>query len=60
MNGPYMMASDHVDYLDMGMTPPEGSERWIASYAQEAFDRYIKPHRKLAAFIKDRCCLDIE
>ena len=60
LNGHYMMATTHVDYLDMGLTPPEGSERWIAPYAQEAFDRYIKPHGKLAEFIKDWCCLDIE
>ena len=60
MNGHYMMATNHVDCLDCGITPPEGSERWIAPYAQKAFDIYIKPHSKLAAFVKDSCCLDIE
>lgn len=60
LNGHYMMASDYMEYLEMNMTPPEGSERWIASYAQKAFDKYIKPHGKLAEFIKDRCCLDIK
>ena len=55
-----MMASDLMDYMGMNMTPPEGSESWIAPYAQKAFDRYIKPDEKLAAFIKERCCLNIE
>ena len=34
------MASDHIDYLDMNMTPPEGSEYWLAGYAQDAFDEF--------------------
>lgn len=60
MNGHYMMATSHMDYLEMGETPPEGSERWIAPYAQKAFDKYIKPYPKIAAFVKSHCCLDIE
>ena len=60
MNGPYMMASDYRDYRDMGMTPPEGSESWIAPYAQDAFDEFVKPYGKLATFIKERCCLEIK
>ena len=59
LNGHYMMASDHVDFLDMGMTPPEGSEYWLANYAQKAFDEFIKPHERLAAFIKEHCAMEI-
>ena len=54
-----MMASDYIDSLEIGMTPPEGSERWIAPFAQEAFDKYIVPYKALAEFIKDNCCLEI-
>lgn len=60
MNGPYMMASDYMDYRDLDMTPPEGSESWLAPYAQKAFDEFIKPFPKLAEFIKERSCMDIE
>ena len=60
MNGEYMMASDYMDYKDMGMEPPEGSECWLASYARKAFNEFLKPHEKLAKFIKDNCCMDIE
>lgn len=59
LNGQYMMASDYIDSLEIGMTPPEGSERWIAPFAQEAFDKYIVPYKALAEFIKDNCCLEI-
>lgn len=59
LNGPYMIASDYMDYWDMNMEPPEGSESWIALYAQEAFDEFIKPHPRLAEFIREHCCLDI-
>lgn len=60
LNGHYMMASDHIDYLDMNMTPPKGSEYWLASYAQDAFDEFIKPHEKLATFIKEHCAMEIQ
>ena len=54
-----MMDSTYIDYMDEGATPPEGSENWIARYAQEAFDRYIKTHDRLASFIKNNCNFEI-
>lgn len=59
LNPQYMMDSTYIDYLDEGATPPEGSENWIAVYAQEAFDKYIKNHTKLTTFIKRNCYLQI-
>lgn len=41
------------------MQPPQGAETRVASFAQEAFDKYIKRNVKLASFIKDNCCLEI-
>ena len=60
MNGPYMMASDYMDHRDMGMEPPEGSESWLAPYAQRAFDEFLKPQEKLAGFIKEHSPMEIE
>lgn len=60
LNSVYFMASDFMDYMEVGEQPPKGSDLWIAPYAQEAFDKYIKPDAKLAAYIKENCCLDIE
>ena len=54
------MASDYMDYLEEGLTPPEGSEAWIASFAQDAFDKVIKPHKAIANFILTTCYLEIQ
>lgn len=53
------MASDYMDYMEMGITPPEGSEYWIASFAQDVFDKIIKPHLAIANFIISTCPLKI-
>lgn len=60
LNPHYLSATDYIDSLDCGITPPEGSEYWLAPYAQNAFDKYIKPNPSLASFIKDNCPLDVE
>ena len=41
----YMMSTDYVDHLDLGMTPPADSQYWVASFIQNTFDKWIKPHR---------------
>ena len=54
------MASDYMDYVEMGENPPEGSEAWIAPFAQDAFDKVIKPHKAIANFILTTCYLEIQ
>lgn len=56
----YLMASDYMDYMEEGLTPPKGSEAWIAPFAQDAFDKVIKPHEKIANFILTTCYLEIQ
>ena len=53
------MASDYMDYMEMGLKPPKGSENWIAAFAQDAFDKIIKPHLTIADFIISTCPLEI-
>lgn len=60
LNPAYLMASDYMDYLEFGETPPAGSDQWIAPFAQKAFDKHIKNHSKLAEFIKNNCSLQIQ
>ncbi|WP_297251756.1 hypothetical protein [uncultured Prevotella sp.] len=60
LNPVYMMASDYMDYIEMGIKPPVGSDCWISPYGQKAYDKYIKPNIKLAEFIKNNCFLNIE
>lgn len=59
LNPVYFVASTYIDYMEEGMTPPTGSDCWISSFAQNAYDKYIKPNTTLAKFIKDNCFLDI-
>lgn len=60
LNPTYFMASDYMDYMECGETPPEGSENWIATFAQTAFDKYVKQCSKLAEYIKRTCRLEIK
>lgn len=59
LNPQYFMASDYFDYLELGQTPPKGSENWIAPMAQEVFDKVIKPKKDLAIFLTENVCLEI-
>ncbi|HRQ18296.1 MAG TPA: hypothetical protein PL085_14570 [Agriterribacter sp.] len=45
LNDHYMMSSDYVDYLDLGMAPEEDSQYWVAPFIQNAFDKYVKTTR---------------
>lgn len=60
LNPQYLMASDYMDYIEMGMTPPDGCQNWIAPFAQEAFDKVIKPYSRISQFIKRTCYMEIE
>lgn len=52
LNPHYIMASDYTDALDCGASPEEGSERWVAPFVQEIFDKYVKTRcPELAVYI---------
>lgn len=54
LNEHYFMSSDYIDYLDLGMTPKEDSQYWVAPFIQEIFDKIIKSKRPdLAKEIKN-------
>lgn len=53
------MASDYYDALEMGETPTAGSENWISPFAQDAFNRYLKPDKSLSKLIRSCCSLEI-
>jgi hypothetical protein len=57
----YMMSSDYVDSLDLGLTPEEGSQYFVARFIQEIFDKVIKKNRMdLAIKIKSHTAMKIE
>lgn len=60
LNPQYLMASDYMDCIEVGQIPPTGCENWIAQFAQDAFDKVIKPHKNISEYIKSTCYLEIE
>lgn len=57
----YMMASDYVDSLDLGLVPEEDSQYFVAPFIQEIFDNVIKKNRiDLAVEIKSHTVMRLE
>jgi hypothetical protein len=57
----YMMSSYYVDSLDVGLTPEEGSQYFVASFIQKIFDNVIKKNRMdLAKVIKNNTLMKLE
>src|SRR5574344_78995 len=51
MHCEYFVASDYIDYLDLGETPPKGCEYRVAPFADNMFVKYIHPYNKLKDFL---------
>lgn len=61
LNDHYMSSSDYRDFIDMGMTPPEDSQYWIDSIAQDFFDNVIRAKRPdIADLIKSRSAMHLK
>ena len=45
LNDHYMMSSDYIDCLEMGITPEADSQYYVAPFIQEIFDSEIKTKR---------------
>ena len=41
-SGNLVMASDYIDYLECGQTPPENSQYWVAPFALKTYDETIR------------------
>jgi len=60
LNDHYMMSSDHLDYLECGMTPEPDSQYWVAPFIQEMFDNILTKDRPdIMAKIKQHSCMHI-
>lgn len=61
LNDHYFMSSDYIDCLEIGMTPEEDSQYWVASFIQEIFDGVIKLYRPdIANEIKSKTKMKLE
>ncbi len=60
LNDHYLSSSDYVDYLDMGMQPPEDSQYYVAPFIQEIFDDILKINRPdIAREIKEHTSMGL-
>ena len=56
----YMMSSDYVDALEVGMVPEKDSQYWVAPFVQKAFDDIITKERpEITALIKQNSCMQL-
>lgn len=57
----YMSSSDYADSMDLGITPEEGSQYWVAPFIQEIFDEVINRKRPdIANMIKSETSMDLK
>jgi hypothetical protein len=47
----YMSSSDYMDHLELGLSPPEGSQYWVAPFMQEEFDKIHSINKEVAEII---------
>lgn len=60
LNDHYMMSSDYVDYLDVGLDPEPDSQYWVASFIKEAFSGIVEVNRPdIAKFIKSNTLMHL-
>lgn len=45
INEHYMMSSDYIDYMEASMSPPDGSQYWVATFIQEMADNILSKVR---------------
>jgi len=57
----YMMSSDYIDSLEMGLKPEEDSQYWVANFVQEVFDKVVKCKRyDIAKELKENTYMQLE
>lgn len=60
LNDHYMMSSDYIDSLEVGESPEENSQYWVAPFVQEIFDNIITKERPdITAAIKERTSMQL-
>lgn len=54
LNPHYMVSTDYIDALEVGVQPEEGSQYWVAPYVKEVFDKYVVTNRPdVAEFMRN-------
>lgn len=56
----YASSSDYIDHLELGLSPPDGSQYWVAPFMQEEFDKLHSSNKKLAELIRSASYMEFE
>lgn len=60
LNPHYMMSTDYIDALDLGMQPKEDSQYWVAPYVKNVFEKYIVTIRPdIAQYMKNHTMMKL-
>ena len=60
LNPHYMMSTDYIDALDLGLQPEEDSQYWVAPYVTEVFEKYIVTKRPdIAEYMKNHTTMEL-
>ena len=60
LNPHYMVSTDYIDALDLGMQPEEDSQYWVAPYVKAVFEKYIATKRPdIAQYMKNHTMMEL-
>ena len=61
LNDHYMMSSDYIDYLELGLKPEEDSQYFVAPFVQDIFNKVLKKNRMdIVEEIKSKTAMKLE
>lgn len=56
----YVMATDYIDYLELGQTPPDESQYWVEPFVIEFLKNNIKMiDENCYEYLKENTCMDL-
>ena len=57
----YLQSIDYLDYIEAGLTPPEGCQYWVAPYLQDFIkDRINNVNPQFKIFLQEHTSMDIK
>jgi len=60
LNDHYMVSSDHLDAIEMGMMPEPSSQYWVAPFIQDIFSNLVSVRRSdIAKMIKENTKMEL-
>ena len=56
----YIMSTDYIDYLEVGQTPPDGSQYWVAPFVVNFLKNNVEMiDKNCYEYLKDNTCMEL-